>query len=588
MLPAGSVLTMQNENRQCQNCKKDFIIESEDFAFYDKIKVPPPTFCPDCRKQRRLVFRNTHSLYKRKDSFSGKDIISIYSPDKNLCVIDQKTWWGDSWDPFDYARDYDYTRPFFEQWKDFRDNFPLQSLSNSQAVNSDYCNVAEESKDSYLCSASWKIERSMYCDAVKSIKDCLDLHVVFNSEFSYDDVVCTDSYKLFYSQDCSACVDSYFLYDCKGCTNCFMSSNLRNKSYVMFNEQLSKEEYQERLKQMNLGDYNFITEKKKEFETLKLGSIHKFAHIINSIDVSGNNLENTKNCHFCYDLTDGAENCKYTFWGGMKMKDSYDAGPGVAMGEHFYEMFDTGGGNNLFFDSVVYYSYDVEYSFNCYNSSNLFACIGLRSKNYCIFNKQYSKEEYFETITKMKKQMMDMPYVDKGGRTYRYGEFFPIELSPFCYNETVAYDYFPLEKAEVLAFKYSWKDTEIRNYKPTILSKDLPDNISDVSDTITGEIIGCEHGGDCKDRCTIAYKILPEELAFYRRLNIPLPRLCYGCRHYGRLHKRNPMKLWHRQCMCEKDHNNHKGKCQVEFETSYAPDRPEIVYCEKCYQNEVY
>ena len=35
------------------------------------------------------------------------------------------------------------------------------------------------------------------------------------------------------------------------------------------------------------------------------------------------------------------------------------------------------------------------------------------------------------------------------------------------------------------------------------------------------------------------------------------------------------------------EHSHHKGKCPNEFETSYAPDRPEIVYCEQCYQAEV-
>ena len=36
---------MNPETKNCQNCKKDFTIESEDFAFYEKIKVPPPTWC---------------------------------------------------------------------------------------------------------------------------------------------------------------------------------------------------------------------------------------------------------------------------------------------------------------------------------------------------------------------------------------------------------------------------------------------------------------------------------------------------------------------------------------------------------------
>ncbi len=35
------------------------------------------------------------------------------------------------------------------------------------------------------------------------------------------------------------------------------------------------------------------------------------------------------------------------------------------------------------------------------------------------------------------------------------------------------------------------------------------------------------------------------------------------------------------------EHHHGKGRCPNEFETSYAPDRPEIVYCESCYQSEV-
>ncbi len=580
---------MNSETKNCQNCKKDFIIEPDDFSFYEKIKVPPPTFCVDCKAQRRLSFRNTHSLYKRKDSFTGKDIISIYSPDKDLVVIDQKIWWEDGWDPFDYGHDYDFSQPFFEQWKEFRDQFPLQAMSNSKAINSDYCNVAEESKDSYLVSASWKIERVLYSDGVLSVKDSMDLHVVHKTEFSYEDISCNDSYKLFYSEVSVSCVNSYFLYDSRGCTDCFMSSNLRNRSYVMYNQQLSKEEYHKKMESIDLGSYNFILEKKNEFEKMKLEYPHRSAIISNSYNSSGDNIQHAKNCHNCFDISQGVEDCKNVFWSKINVKDVYDSGPGTGMLQLGYECFDTGaGGGHLLFDSVVYYGENIEYSFNCYNSSDLFACIGLRSKKHCIFNRQYTKEKYFELRKKIIEHMNNFPYIDKIGLIYKYGEFFPSELSPFAYNETVAQDLFPLEKKEVLKKGLLWKEKEIRNYKPTTTSNNLVDNIKDVQDSILDEIIECEHKGECKDRCSTAFKITKEELAFYRRFNIPLPRICYGCRHYARLKKRNPMKLWHRQCMCQQDKHNHKGRCPIEFETSYAPERPEIIYCEKCYQKEVY
>jgi hypothetical protein len=174
--------------------------------------------------------------------------------------------------------------------------------------------------------------------------------------------------------------------------------------------------------------------------------------------------------------------------------------------------------------------------------------------------------------------MNETPYVDQKGRIYTYGEFFPSELSPFAYNETIAQEYFPITKEEALHNGYRWKDADIKNYKPTVSFQNLPDHIQDVPDSIVNEVIRCAHS-NCTHQCTTAFKIIPSELQFYHTMNLPLPRLCPNCRHYERLAQRNPLKLWHRKCM--------KEGCNNEFETSYAPERPEIIYCEQCYQQEV-
>ena len=113
------------------------------------------------------------------------------------------------------------------------------------------------------------------------------------------------------------------------------------------------------------------------------------------------------------------------------------------------------------------------------------------------------------------------------------------------------------------------------------------------------KIIECEHSGKCKDQCTEAFKIIPEEFKFYKRMNLPLPRLCPNCRHYQRLKLRNPLKLWRTKCQCggaasenglyknTAKHSHGDGHCANEFKTTYAPDRPEIIYCEQCYQQEL-
>jgi hypothetical protein len=190
--------------------------------------------------------------------------------------------------------------------------------------------------------------------------------------------------------------------------------------------------------------------------------------------------------------------------------------------------------------------------------------------------------------------MNTLPYRGKNNRIYGFGEFFPFEISPWAYNETIAIEYFPLTKEEAKKQGYAWREQEERNYKIDIKHQDIPESIEDVEDSILSQVLECEHYGKndhphkCKAACTEAFKIIPDELGFYRKMNLPLPAQCPNCRHYERLSKRNPMKLWHRTCMCElKNHPHNAEKCKNEFETAYSPDRPEIVYCETCYQQEV-
>jgi hypothetical protein len=183
--------------------------------------------------------------------------------------------------------------------------------------------------------------------------------------------------------------------------------------------------------------------------------------------------------------------------------------------------------------------------------------------------------------------MLEKPYLDIFGRVYSYGEFFSTEFSAFPYNDSLAQEYFPLTKEEAIKKGYNWLDKEERNYVIDIKNEDIPDNIMNIDESIIGKIIQCAHYSKndhkklgCIFSCTEAFKITEAEFSFYKRMNLPLPRFCHNCRHFMRLKHRNPIKLWHRKCM--------KDGCENEFETSYAPDRPEIVYCEKCYQQEVY
>ena len=212
----------------------------------------------------------------------------------------------------------------------------------------------------------------------------------------------------------------------------------------------------------------------------------------------------------------------------------------------------------------------------------------MRSKQYCIFNKQYSKEEYEELVPRIIEQMNTTPYVDKLGKKYKYGEYFPAEFSPFAYNETTAFEENPLSKEEVISKGYKWRDMNSKSYTPTIKENKIPDSINDVSDSICNEIIECPNQGKVETRCTSAYRILPDELSFYRQMNLPIPRYCPNCRYHQRLVWKNPFHFYERECMCNLSNHNHNEKCPNEFETMYAPERAEMIYCKECYQKEVY
>ncbi|MEK7082380.1 MAG: hypothetical protein AAB915_01750 [Patescibacteria group bacterium] len=588
---------MNQESRNCQNCTQPFVIVPEDFAFYEKIKVPPPTFCPQCRLQRRLAFSNVFCLYKRPCDLCGKDVVSRYSRDKQYRVYCPQCWWSDKWDAVDYGRPYDFSRPFFEQFRELWHEVPLLGLSVDlrTAIESPYTNDAGYLRECYLLFVANHSERSLYGYYVTQSRDCADSSFIRECEFSFDLFRAFQTYHgigIEYSYTCS---DSAFLWQCANCHNCFASANLRNKQYHIFNRPYTREAYLEKIKEYDLGSYKNYTRLKEEMSRHRLRYPAKVFHHDFSTNTTGLFVYSSKNCKECFEI-EGGENCKYTsFILTPTVKDSYDYTSWGENAELVYEAMVVGEGvrNVQFGEETGIGLYDAYYTKLCTTSSNLFGCISMRTKSHCILNKQYSKEEYGDMVRKIIAQMNEMPYTDAQGRVYRYGEFFPAELSVFGYNESLAQTYYPLGEEEARQKGYRWKDAEPSRHTVTFRAQDLPDNIRDTDDSVLKEILGCVS-------CGKAYRIIPQEMEFYRKMNVPVPRQCFYCRLDEKMKGQpHPARLWTRACQCtgqgsennvyhnEAGHFHATVHCPNEFQTSYAPDRPEIVYCEPCYQAEV-
>ncbi|MFA6089757.1 MAG: hypothetical protein WC755_07910, partial [Candidatus Woesearchaeota archaeon] len=507
------------------------------------------------------AFRNERNLYKRKCDFSGKEIISVYPPTSKYKVYDQKIWWSDSWDAISFGREFDFNRSFFEQFSELLLDTPQINLQNRNNENSEYCNDTNDLKNSYLCFNSEYAENYYYVNTGGfNGKDCMDLLWCMECELCYECTKVFKGYHCFWCFNCNNISDCYFCENLIGCTNCFGSINLRHKEYYIYNEFVGKEKFIEFIKDFSFSTNN-ILEVKNNFEKLKLTVPYKNLKIENSENCLGDYILHSKNCIECFDVIQ-SENCKYV-WDGLA-NNTYDSFNCGINSSFLYECVAVYRSNNIKFSHKCTQSSDLYYCDYCFYDECLFGCCGLKHKKYCILNKQYTKEEYFKLIPKI------IEYMQK---TEEFGEFFPKNLSTFGYNDTLAQYYFPLSKEKALRQGFIWNDfksEKIESIK-NIPANLLPKNIKDIPDDILNWAIIC--GQDQK-----SFKIIPQELNFYRKENIVVPHFCPDCRHYFRKSKMNPRKLWKRNCM----------KCNAEIQTTYSPERFEIIYCEACYLKNVY
>ncbi len=539
---------MTSEIKTCKNCATNFEITLEDFDFYRKIAVPAPTFCPECRLKRRLAQRNERSLYKRKCDLCGESIISMYSPNKPFKVYCPKCWHGDGWDTLAYGRDYDPSRSFFDQLKELQLAVPHLSLFQENAVNSPWINYETDDKNCYLNFGGHFNEDSAYNQYNLKSKDCIDNFWLMKSEYGYENILCENAYKNSHSVLCYDCRDTTASFDCRNCSNIVGCTGLRHKQYCLFNEQVSKEEYEKFMKENFNGSYEKLQALLKRCNEFWKTQPQRASFIEKSVNARGHLIFESKNVSdaLSVDKTEDSRFVLYT----LETKDFYDV-TSVWKSELCYEFLGGMGSNSAMCMTAAIDSSRVAYSHMLWNCNDCFGCMNMKKKQYCILNKQYSPEEYKRQLSKVKSHMLS---------TGEYGEFFPMSFSPYAYRETIAYEWFPeTDEPEIEGTMYEFSDYAI------------PDNIHDVRDDILEKVLKCEKSGK-------AYRIIPMELAFYRRFSIPIPHLAPFERHHQRLKFiSDHRKLIPRTC----------GSCHNTTESVYSEAEFPIIYCNECYMQKL-
>lgn len=554
--------------KTCRNpwCRQPFEVTNEDLAFYEKVSpifagkkelIPPPTLCPECRQQRRLAFRNLRNLYRNTCRLTGVPLISNVSPDKELPVYTREAWLGDKWNAQDFASAINSREPFLDQVTSLYHAVPQWANYIENCENCDYCMNSYGGKDSYLVLSSGDFQRCLYAQRVVQAYECMDCLNLLQGELCYECVDCENLHTCSRLQNCKQCQRCDWCMDCSSCLDCMLCAGLNRKQYCIRNQQFTREEY-ERHRAVLLQNPTALP---AELNAISRSVPHIAVHQIACESVIGDNVSHSKNLTMAFYSTNSEDSA--LVFDSDHVTSSRDASDA----DYYTECCDVASAawihHCAFCENSIYLT-DCHYCSTCSNCDHCFGCVGLKRKQFCILNKQYKKEEY---------EMLVPQIITTMRNTGEWGEFFPVTMSPFAYNETVAQEYFPLTKEEVLKRDWKWRNQteEMPKVSKVIPAVKLPDSIADIPDDIVNWAIECE-------ATKRPFRIIKQELEFYRKMQLPIPHCHPDERHRRRMLLRNPRKLWKRNC----------GKCGREMETTYAPDRPEVVFCEECYLKEVY
>ena len=455
------------------------------------------------RLRQILSFRSSPHLYHAECVLTGKRIVTVVPPDSGYSVYDAAA--STELNAEQYGRPYDFSRGFFAQFAELLRTVPFYSRVGvfSSNENSDYCQGVAWSKNCYLCFRASRAEDCLYSRYIRTGRDLVDCIWCIESELAYSCADITRCYDLAFSDHCQDCSSSRFLYDCTSCRDCFCCVGLSGAQYCFENKQLTESEYRARMLSVNLERRSACDEWRAKLYNLRSGNANRLF-----LD----RCENSTGDHLVGCA--GALNCYFSF-------DSYDIEHCIGVQKLHSSFFCSGLGANseqlYCCEAVGDQAYDIKFSLNCMSgvqhleyclnvcngSTHCFGCVGLRRSSYMILNRSYSKEEYLSLVARIKEQMR---------AAGEYGEFFPLNLSPFAFNRSEAFDFLPLSENEAVGYGYRWQPEE--PLEPAEVT-DLPDSLDDVSDDVLSQRFRCL-------ATNRLFTVQSKELEFHRRMGLAL------------------------------------------------------------------
>lgn len=390
------------EHGLCVGCNSQFVVVDQEKSFYKRYHLPDPQLCPLCRKKLRDRYTLTPFYTETVCSSCGIEILIPYNTSDHefkhsflcpKCASSKKSEV--------YSMEYSQGH-FLEQYKEmlsrkylkgyvYDEDTDVSELSH-RSIDISYSKYSVESFDLSKC---LNTINSQHCI---STTDCVD--VTFTSGGSgtcLELLNCHNCTHCAYLYNCYSCSEVYYSTDLMNCDHCFGCSGLRSKSYYIFNQEVSKEKYTEEVSMLlqmdELSLKELVDSKLKDIPTPRifmLGDISDSYYCNNIIDC--------ERVYYAFE-TSRAKNCGY-LWHTESIEDSWDLSYSRKVTDS-YMCADCTYSSNIFFGIDIFECANCLYCVSCVKCTDCIGCVGLMEHQYCIFNKQYEKEEYMRLKDKI-------------------------------------------------------------------------------------------------------------------------------------------------------------------------------------------
>lgn len=511
-----------------------------------------PNTEPHTRLQQARAHIGGIELFSRTD-IHGKQIISMYDPESPALLLDPKEFYSDTFDALKFGRPLDPFQPFFEQWDIFSRSVPRPAIINDpDSENCHWCLYDIAFKNSYATYGGVTCDEVLYADMCIRNSHSVDVAGLVESEWSYESTQLFACSQAYWSEYCTNSLNITFCFGVSNCTDCFGCVNIKNKKYCFLNEQLSEEEYKKRIHEIDLSDSEVVTYWKEKTNQIWQQGYYMAGGNIRSEDVSGDDLVN---CKEVSGISVFQGQRVYNAFDASYITDSCDISTSSNLERCVNSISCTDGYENKMCISC-HGCIDIEYSELCISCEHCFGCIGLKRKQFCIFNVQYSEEEYWKQLKIIKKEMLQR------GES---GKFFPYSSSLLAYNTSHAEPFFPLSKEEACSLGARWYNFPT-NTSLALVIESLPTKLADVHPEVLNQQFLCPESGR-------PYRIVKPELEFHKKMNLALPRQHPSIRRKKRYKKLLELRLYPQNCQ----------KCTCLIVTRLPASKSTQFLCPECY-----